>query len=297
MGSMSSEETSLHDFGPGRIVAGRYEVVRPTRHNGLSASFEARDASDGSRADLTVFPASLFEGREQAVAFARTWDAWKRVESPILARVRSTSLLGSAAVLLVTDPPGGESLRERLARERRLPQAEVLDLGREILRGLNDLHAHGLVHGDIKPGTILLRTGPNGTLPCLVDGGITGGLWSAKHLGDRTALIGTPFYAPVEQFGGDPPDVQSDLYNLAAVLFECAAGVLPWPGKHFLEVFQAKLDKHPVRMRARAPDVDVDPVFDQAIAAGLLADRSKRYATAQAFLDALEGVAVRGPHA
>src|SRR6185295_19899496 len=109
----------------------------------------------------------------------------------------------------------------------------------------------GLVHGDIKPSTIYVDAKSKKLGPQLVDGGITPGLWNAKHLGERTALIGTPFYAPVEQFGGESPDVQSDVYNVATVLFEMATGVLPWKGKSFLEVFQAKLQKTPPSMKAR----------------------------------------------
>jgi serine/threonine-protein kinase len=124
----------------------------------------------------------------------------------------------------------------------------------------------------------------------LVDGGVTPGLWNAKHLGDHTALIGTPYYAPVEQFGGDAPDVQSDIYNVDTVLFELVSGTLPWPGSSFLEVFQAKLDRNAPSMAARAPEVDVDAALEEAIVRGLMADRRERYAKASEFRKALEAV-------
>jgi serine/threonine-protein kinase len=137
----------------------------------------------------------------------------------------------------------------------------------------------------VKPSTIYVaeRKGKGGLHAIMVDGGVTPGLWNAKHLGDRTALIGTPFYAPVEQFGGESPDVRSDVYNVATVLFELASGVLPWPGKSLLEVFQAKLDKRAPSMRARAPGVQVPSELERTILAGLMADRSQRYADAAEF--------------
>jgi len=117
----------------------------------------------------------------------------------------------------------------------------------------------------------------------LVDGGITPALWSAKHLGDKTQLIGTPYYAPVEQFGGEAADVQSDIYNLATVLYEAVSGALPWQGKSFLEVFQAKLAPKPPPMKSVAPKVDVPPELEAAILGGLFAKKDARYASAAAF--------------
>ena len=86
--------------------------------------------------------------------------------------------------------------------------------------------------------------------------------------------------------------MQSDIYNVSAVLFECLAGVLPWRGVSFLEVFQAKLDKTPPSVAAHAPNVSVDPELEAAIATGCLAEKRKRYATAREFqkrLEALQG--------
>jgi len=122
----------------------------------------------------------------------------------------------------------------------------------------------------------------------LVDGGVTPSLWNAKGLGEKTALVGTPYYAPVEQFGGEAADVRSDIYNLATVLYECATGVLPWKGASFLEVFQAKLQDPPA-MKKRAPEVELDPQLEAAILRGCLADKRKRYASAREFQDALGG--------
>jgi serine/threonine-protein kinase len=116
------------------------------------------------------------------------------------------------------------------------------------------------------------------------------GLWSAKHLGDKTALIGTPYYAPVEQFGGEAPDISSDIYNVATVLYELATGVVPWPGKSFLEIFQAKLAPTPTPMRERVPGCEVPASLEEVIKGGLLTDRRERYTDAGTFRDLLAAV-------
>ncbi len=279
---MQAKTLSLFDLIPGKIVAERYRIERANRRDGMSTTFVVTDLAEKQERELQVFPASLFEGREQSSEFAGVMRTWTRVDAPAVLRAHDTHELEDGTILFVTDLPPARSLREALKEKGAFPAAEVARLGLELLDGLTAIHAQKLVHGDIKPMNIRLREGPGGHV-ALIDGGITAALWTAKHLGDKTALIGTPFYAPVEQFGGDSPDVQSDLYNLATVLYEAATGVLPWKGRSFLEVFQEKLNKQPPAMRARAPKAAVPEKLEKAIAGGLMADRNERYRTAADF--------------
>ena len=282
---------TLFDLVPDTVIAEHLRIVKPHRRSGLASGFEVRDeqlSGDAARCELMVFPGGLFEGPGQAAEFRESWSEWTQVESPHVLKLREVIDLGNSNVGVVEDFPPGKSLRVWLSENKRMDPKRALELGRQLLDGLIEIHACGLVHGDIKPQTIFLTDEPlHGVL---VDGGITTGLWNANHLGEHTALIGTPYYAPVEQFGGDSPTVQSDIYNLATVLFEALCGVLPWPGSTMLEVFQAKLDKQLPSMSARAPGVELDPAISEAILPGLAADRSQRYATSSAFRDALESV-------
>jgi serine/threonine-protein kinase len=282
---MSHESFSVYDLSPGKVLAHRFRLGQPLRNNGLIAVFGVSDV-DGTTGDLLYFSPSLFHGVEQARALANSFEAWRRVRHAAVPHVRDVILQGAGPLFVFTETAPEETLRARL-KHGKLTAADALRLGRQLASGLVEIHAHGLVHGDLKPDTIHLRGSGDALQVLMVDGGVTPGLWQAKHLGERTALIGTPFYAPIEQFGGEAPDVQSDVYNLATTLFECVAGVLPWPGKHFLEVFQAKLDKRPPIVRARAAKVEISDSFEDAIARGLMADRASRFGTAQEFLDAL----------
>jgi serine/threonine protein kinase len=277
----------------GSQVAERFEILRSHRQGGLSVAFEVRDLADDSLCELQFFPPSLFDGERQVQSFAAAWEPWKRVRSPHVLRVREMVSAGPSSLFLITDLPQGVQLRTFLKQRGRLAPEEVVRLGSQLLEGLAEIHGHGLVHGDVKPLTVFLGSGESdpGSEAVLVDGGTTHGLWTAKELGERTALIGTPYYAPVEQFGGDAPDVRSDVYNLATVLYECATGVLPWTGASFLEVFQSKL-QDPPPMRKRAPDLHLDPALESAIVRGCLADRHKRYPSAREFQQALAAVKV-----
>lgn len=285
---MPDRTLTLFDLTPGKVLADRYEILRAYRQGGMSTTFEVRDAEGGSSRELQVFPAALFESKGQARDFAGAIGRWREIDSDAIVRLCDVQVCEDGTMLLITEFPPGDSLRAWLKENERMDVPDVLALGKHLLAGLEKAHAAGQVHGDIKPHTIHFDQGPEDAV--LVDGGITTGLWSAKHLGDRTALIGTPFYAPVEQFGGESPDVQSDVYNLATVLYEVVTGVVPWSGSSFLEVFQSKLEKTPPPMSVRAPEVEVPKVFEDAIVGGLLAERRERYASARAFLERLEEV-------
>ncbi len=283
---MSTNRLTLFDLVPGKILCERYELVRAHRQGGMSATFEARDQAYDASREVQVFPAALFEAREQAEAFGDRLRAWCEVGSEHVLSVHAAEVLPDGTCLLVTDFPEGPSLRSWLNENGQMQVKQAAEVGLGLLDGLIEIHSKGCVHGDIKPYTIHM-VGEDASAAQLIDGGITAGLWSAKHLGDKTALIGTPFYAPVEQFGGESPDVQSDIYNLATVIFELVAGVVPWPGGSFLEVFQAKLDKSLPSFRLRAPEVEVSKEFELAVCTGLAADRGQRYSSAEKFRAAL----------
>jgi serine/threonine protein kinase len=291
---MSTKTPTIFDLAPGKTLLDRYTIKRPNRHGGMATTFEVQRTGGGDSLELQVFPGALFENTAQAGDFARSLERWKSVRAGTILAVREVHSLEDGTILFLTDFPPGRSLRERLKEIGRASPAETVAIGLQLLDELSAIHAAKLVHGDIKPHTIHVDSRADGERArvVLVDGGITPALWSAKHLGDKTQLIGTPYYAPVEQFGGEAADVQSDVYNLATVLYEAVSGALPWKGKSFLEVFQAKLAPKPPPMKSVAPNVAVPPELEAAIAGGLVAKKEARYPSAAAFRAKLAAVKV-----
>ena len=279
---MPAKALSLFDLAPGKILLDQYKIVRTFRTGGMSTTFEVQDLETEDAREIQVFPGALFETRKQSNDFAAAMRQWEPVESKHVLATHEVESLDDGTILFVTELPAGTALRSWRKDGVALLPTQVVEIGKQLLAGLAAIHEHGLVHGDVKPHTIHV-SGEKKLRVLLVDGGITPALWSAKHLGDKTALIGTPFYAPVEQFGGESPDVQSDVYNVATVLYELACGVLPWKGKSFLEVFQAKLEKRPPAMKTRASKAAVPAELESVIAGGLMADRKERYGDAETF--------------
>jgi serine/threonine-protein kinase len=289
---MSGTSLSIFDLRPGHTILDRFLLKGPRRESGIASTFEVHDRDSDSTRELQVFPAGVFEDADQAKEFAGKLEPWASVEVDVLQRVHSVEVLDDGTVLVLADLPEGQDLRDLLKSQGRMEAGDVIALVTPILTGLDVVHGQGLVHGDIKPAAVFC-SGAGGE-GWLVDGGVTPAMWAAKHLGTRTALIGTPFYAPIEQFTGDSPDELSDLYNLATVMYELLTGVLPWSGRGYIEVFQSKMQETPPSMSLRAPEVEVPQALEEAVARGLFASRRERYPSARVFLEGLSEAVAKG---
>lgn len=131
----------------------------------------------------------------------------------------------------------GESLRQRLERERQLPFPEVLQITREVAGALTYAHGRGVVHRDIKPGNIMLSGGH----ALVADFGIARALNAADdgHLTSTGLILGTPHYMSPEQGHGKPLDERSDLYSLGVVLYELLTAQKPYVAETAMGVIYA----------------------------------------------------------
>ena len=123
----------------------------------------------------------------------------------------------------------GESLRERLTREKQLPVDDALQIAREVADALSYAHSHDVIHRDIKPENILLAGGH----ARVADFGIARAITEAggQRLTQTGLAIGTPAYMSPEQAAGSRElDGRSDLYSLGCVLYEMLAGEPPFTG-------------------------------------------------------------------
>jgi WD40 repeat protein/predicted Ser/Thr protein kinase len=128
----------------------------------------------------------------------------------------------------------GESLEARLNRERRLPIAEVLRIGREMALGLAAAHDRGLIHRDIKPGNTWLQAGTGRVK--LLDFGLARPTDGEPGPTLASAVMGTPAYMSPEQAAGSTVDSRTDLFGLGCVLYQMATGHRPFGGKSVLSV-------------------------------------------------------------
>ena len=147
----------------------------------------------------------------------------------------------------------GESLRDRLRRERQLPVDDALRIAREAAAALDYAHRHGVVHRDIKPENILL-TADGDTL--VADFGIARALGGEDGLTQTGMAIGTPAYMSPEQASGEKAiDARTDVYSLGAVLYEMLAGEPPYTGPTAQAIIMRRFAEPVPSVRRLRPNV------------------------------------------
>jgi TolB-like protein/Tfp pilus assembly protein PilF len=185
----------------------------------------------------------------------------------------------------------GESLRDRLTRESRLPVDEAVKVGREVADALDYAHSRGVIHRDIKPENILLGAGH----AIVADFGIARAV-SIAGLPTVTAdgaVLGSPAYMSPEQATGDPDiDGRSDIYGLGCVLFEALVGQAPFTGPTAHAILFSRLTEAPPRLRTIDPAIP--PALEAVVAKALARNPADRFATAADLSASLEGAARLG---
>ena len=190
-------------------------------------------------------------------------------DSPHLVPVLETGAGWFAMPLYAT------SLAARL-REGPLPLDETVSLAAEIARGLDALHAQGVVHRDVKPSNVLLD---GDGVAALADFGLVRGEGDTQLTHDGQ-LVGTAHYLAPELIDGQAVTPASDVYALGCLLYECVAGEPPFAGRRETELGFAHLVEPPPDPRARRPELSADLAL--ALLSALEKDARSRPTTASA---------------
>ena len=194
---------------------------------------------------------------------------------------------------VVTEFLEGSTLAERLGREKRLPEAAALRLASQVSSALQHLHEHGAIHGDVKPGNIMLCT--DGSLR-LIDFGMAQPIEHRRFpFGSSAPVMGTMDYIAPEQLQRKTGRPSSDIYSLGAMLYEMLTGQPPFPGDDPFVIGSRRLTGDPVAPRTLNPALS--PQAEEIVLRALQRDPARRYATAAALqrdLAAPESVAVTG---
>jgi len=234
-------------------LSDRYRVERELGRGGMATVFLAEDVKHHRQVAIKVLDPEVASaiGPER---FLREIETVAGLSHPHILALHDS---GKADGLLYSVMPyvSGESLRDRLERDKQLPLEEVLRITREVAEALGHAHGHGVVHRDIKPENILLE----GTHALVADFGIARAVAAAggEKLTSTGVTLGTPGYMSPEQVVGGAVDSRSDIYALGCVLYEMLAGQAPFLGPTPESIAFQHMNAAPPRVSAMRPAVPV----------------------------------------
>jgi hypothetical protein len=221
------------DFEVGHLLGGKYRIVRRIGVGGMGSVYEAKHAGLGTPVAIKVLLPQLAQVPTVADRFRREAQVSATLKSPHVIQVTDVDQLPDGRPYLVMELLEGESLQEHLEKAQSLSREESVDLGLQILLGLECAHALGVVHRDLKPGNVYLDLRGAGRIAKLLDFGVA----KVKATPEFQALtrpgmvMGTPEYmAPEQAFSADQADARSDLYSVGVMLYEMLSGALPARG-------------------------------------------------------------------
>ncbi len=277
-------------------LADRYRVDGELGAGGMATVYRAHDLRHARDVAIKVLHPDLGAalGGERFLAEIRTT---ARLQHPHILPLLDSGATADGLLYYVMPLVTGETLRAQLERERQLPVSDAVRLAREVASALEHAHKQGIIHRDIKPENILLQDGK----ALVADFGIALAVQQAagQRLTQTGLSLGTPQYMSPEQAMGERVlDARSDLYSLAAVLYECLAGEAPFTGPSVQAIVARLLSEAPRSLVLQRPAVGdaLDSVVRKALEK-LPADRFTSVAAFAAALDEREIDLTRGTRA
>jgi serine/threonine protein kinase len=218
------------------VGQGRYELEAELANGAIGTVWRAKDTRTGERVAVKLLRPEASVQPELTAAFLAEAEILAGLHHPCVVRARELVRTGGRYAL-VLDLVNGLDLRRRLRTDGPLPPAVAADVVAQVADALGYVHGRGIVHGDIKPGNILVPV--DGSPVRLTDFGVARRIPvdDVTDPGGR-ATHATPEYVAPEVVAGAPPRPSTDVYALGIVLYELLCGRTPYRGGSAAEVLR-----------------------------------------------------------
>jgi len=236
-----------------RALGRQYRLEREIGRGGMGVVFLATDLALERRVAVKVIHPELVVNRALAARFLAEARLIARIRHPHIVAVHSAGE-SEGHLYYVMDFLEGETLRQRLLRERRLPMTVAVSIAGAIADAVDAAATAGVVHRDLKPENIILEGPPDEPRALLTDFGIARLVDGGEGPTGPNAVMGTPAYMSPEQAAGEELDSRSDLYALGVVTYEMLAGEPPFTGTPRVVVSRQIVDP-PVPLLERRHDL------------------------------------------
>ncbi len=265
-------------------LSDRYRIERELGAGGMATVYLAEDLRHHRKVALKVLRPELAAviGAER---FLHEITTTANLQHPHILPLHDSGTV-DGTVFYVMPFVEGETLRDRLGREKQLPIDDAVRIAKEVASALDYAHRHGVIHRDIKPENILLHDGQ----ALVADFGIALAASSAggTRMTETGMSLGTPTYMSPEQAMGERTlDARTDVYALGCVLYEMLTGEPPFSGPTAQSIVAKVMTERPAPIRPRRDRVPA--VVEEAVLTALEKLPADRFASAAEFVRALTG--------
>lgn len=265
-------------------LAERYRFEGVLGAGGMANVYLAEDVKHGRRVAVKVLRPEVTAALG-AERFLREIRITASLDHPHILTLIDSGATGGL-VWYVVPYVRGESLAQKLSREKQLGLDEAVEITRQVGSALEHAHRHGVIHRDVKPGNILLFEGE----AMLADFGLAVAVKEAggeQRLTESGITLGTLQYmSPEQATGSSDLDARADVYSLGAVLYEMLTGEPPHTGPNPRAVIAKLISQAPTDVRVLRPMVP--PHLADAVMKALAAERVDRFPDVEKFLAALD---------
>ncbi len=283
----------------GKTVDRRYAIQAVIGEGGMGTVYRAVHQMLQRDVALKVIRRDAIQDETSVKRFMTEARAIAALKNPHTVTVFDSGVTEDGALYYTMELLTGRPLSHVLRKEGAVDYRRAAELVCQVCESLEEAHAAGILHRDIKPDNIVLVREKGREFAKLVDFGI------AKVLGEaadgphtRTGmLVGTPRYLSPEQVSGEPVGPSADLYALGIVLYELLTGTPPFSGQTPAEIMMAHIQDRPEPLPSRTPGGAVPPALQGFVDKALQKNPARRFASAAEFSAALSAAvgAVRGP--
>jgi serine/threonine protein kinase len=258
---------------------GDYEILSKIADGGMGSVYRGCRRSNGQIVAIKVVTPEVAANPVLVERFKQEYRAASGLVHPHIVRALDFGF-DEETLYMVMEFVDGPSLGQRIDREGRLPEAEVVPIIAQAAEALHLAHQHHIIHRDVKPDNILIASDGKAKL---TDLGLAKNRQSDLDLTRPLSGLGTPNFMAPEQFGdAKHADARCDVYSLGATLYMAVTGDLPFWGKTNLNILKKKMGNDIVAPILREPNLS--PRVDAAIRKAIRAKPEERHASCLEFI-------------
>ena len=271
----------------GHVIKGRYKLIDELGRGSFATVYIARDTKNNRIYAVKIMHIEFSDDGELLARFQREADILSHLSDPHIVKIFDYGDESDIHYILM-DYIDGQNLKYHTLTQGPMDAYRALDYAKQIAMGLDTAYKHGVVHRDIKPQNIVINSQD---VVKITDFGLARSRETVT-LTQSNVFMGTAYYIPPEQAeSGRSADTRSDLYSVAAVLFEMLTGRPPFEGETAVDIVIKHMnEKVPSICRLRT---DLPPELDQFMQKAMAKSPDDRYQTPKEFIAAIEQIQKR----